>query len=114
MGYDFNVQQRDSTQTNGTASIVTGLKFGNQFIISPQLEIGYDKVLTGGPADTTARFAYGGPSFTVPANQLSGAAMGRLTIRGDGNYVHFSLQGGGEYSSSYHSLDAKAVFRLTF
>ena len=114
VGYDFNVQQRDSTQTNGTASLVTGLKFGNQFIISPQLEVGYDKVLTGGPADTTARFAYGGPTFTVPANQLTGAALGRVTIRGDGNYVHFSLQAGGEYSSSYHSLDAKAVFRLTF
>jgi hypothetical protein len=114
VGYDFDVSQRDSTQTNGTASVVTGLKFGNLFVISPQLEIGYDKVLTGGPGDTTAHFAYGGPSFTVPANQIGGAAMGRLTIRGDGNYVHFSLQAGGEYSSSYHSLDAKAVFRLTF
>ena len=36
------------------------------------------------------------------------------TLRGDGNYVHFSLEAGGEYSSSYHSMDAKAVFRLTF
>jgi hypothetical protein len=114
VGYDFNVSQRDSTQTNAAASLVTGLKFGNLFVISPQLEVGYDKVLTGGPASTTARFAYGGPTFTVPANQINGAAMGRFTLRGDGNYVHFSLQAGGEYSSSYHSLDAKAVFRLTF
>ena len=113
-GYDFTVSQRDSTQTNGTASVVTGLRFGNLFVFSPQLELGYDKVLTGGPADTTARFVYGGPTFTVPANQINGAAMGRITLRGDGNYVHFSLQAGGEYSSSYHSLDAKAVFRLTF
>jgi hypothetical protein len=113
-GYMFNVQARDSTQTNATASLITGLRFGNQFVVSPQIEIGYDKVLTGGPADTTARFAYGGPSFTVPANHIDGAAMGRFTIRGDGNYVHFSLQAGGEYSSGYHSLDAKAVFRLTF
>ena len=113
-GYDFTVSQRDSTQTNGTVSLVTGLKFGNLFVFSPQLELGYDKVLTGGPGDTTARFVYGGPTFTVPANQIGGAAMGRLTLRGDGNYVHFSLQAGGEYSSNYHSLDAKAVFRLTF
>jgi hypothetical protein len=113
-GYDFNVSQRDSTQTNAAASLVTGLRFGNLFVISPQVEVGYDKVLTGGPAATTARFAYGGPTFTVPANQINGAAMGRFTLRGDGNYVHFSLQAGGEYSSSYHSLDAKAVFRLTF
>jgi hypothetical protein len=113
-GYDFNVSQRTSTQTNGTASLVTGLRFGNTFVISPQLEVGYDKVITGGPGDTTARFAYGGPSFSVAANKLDGAAIGRLTLRGDGNYVHFSLQAGGEYASGYHSLDAKAVFRLTF
>jgi hypothetical protein len=113
-GYMFNVSARDSTQTNGTASLLTGLRFGNQFVISPQLEIGYDKLLTGGPGSTTARFAYGGPSFSVPANKIDGAALGRFTLRGDGNYVHFSLQAGGEYSSSYHSLDAKAVFRLTF
>jgi hypothetical protein len=113
-GYDFNVSQRDSTQTNGAVSLVTGLRFGNQFVISPQLEVGYDKVLTGGPGDTTARFAYGGPSFTVGANRIDGAAVGRITLRGDGNYVHFSLQAGGEYSNSYHSLDAKAEFRLTF
>ncbi len=113
-GYDFDVSERNGTQTNGTASLVTGLKFGNLFVISPQLEVGYDKVVTGGPGATTARFAYGGPSFTVPANLVDGAAMGRLTLRGDGNYVHFSLQAGGEYNSNYHSMDAKAVFRLTF
>jgi hypothetical protein len=113
-GYDLNVSGRDSTQTNGTASVVTGLRFGNQFVVSPQLEVGYDKVVQGGPGDTTARFEYGGPSFTVGANQIGGAAMGRLTLRGDGNYVHFSLQAGGEYNSDYHSMDLKAVFRLTF
>jgi hypothetical protein len=113
-GYDFNVQARDGTQTNAVGSVVTGLKFGNQFIISPQLEVGYDKVVSGGPGNTTARFAYGGPIFSVPANIVDGAAMGRITLRGDGNYVHFSLQGGGEYNSNYHALDLKAVFRLTF
>ena len=113
-GYDFNVAQRTGTQTNGVASVVTGLRFGNLFVISPQLELGYDKVITGGPGATTARFAYGGATFSTPANQIGGAAMGRLTLRGDGNYVHFSLQAGGEYSSNYHNMDMKAVFRLTF
>jgi len=113
-GFDFNVGQRTGTQTNGAASLVTGLHFGNRFVFSPQLEVGYDKTITGGPGVTTARFAYGGPTFSVPANQLGGAALGRLTLRGDGNYVHFSLQAGGEYSSSYHNMDMKAVFRLTF
>jgi hypothetical protein len=113
-GYDFNVSQRDGTQTNATASMITGLRFGNMFVISPQLEVGYDKVVSGGPGATTARFAYGGPSFTVAANHQDGAALGRLTVRGDGNYVHFSVQAGGEYAKAYHNLDMKAVFRLSF
>ena len=113
-GYDLIVAARNGTQANGVASLVTGLKFGSQFVISPQFELGYDKVMTGGPGNTTAQFAYGGPNFTVGANQIGGAAMARLTVRGDGNYVHFSLQAGGEYSSTYHSMDMKAVFRLAF
>ncbi len=114
VGYDFNVSQRTGTQTNGTASVVTGLRFGNLFVVSPQLEVGYDKVVSGGPGVTTARFAYGGSTFSVAPNQQDGAALGRLTLRGDGNYVHFSLQAGGEYAKTYHSLDMKAVFRLSF
>jgi hypothetical protein len=113
-GFDLNVASRSGTQTNGTISLVSGMHFGNQFVFTPQIELGYDKVVTGGPGDTTAQFAYGGPSFTVAPNQIDGAAMARLSLRGDGNYVHFSLQGGGEYSNNYRSLDLKAVFRLTF
>lgn len=113
-GFDFNVAQRSGTQTNATASLVTGLKFGSNFIISPQFELGYDSVLTGGPGVTTARFAYGGPTFSVAANQTGGAGLARMTLRGDGNYVHFSLQAGGEFNNSYRAMDAKAVFRMTF
>ena len=114
-GFDLNVSQRSGTQTNGTASLVTGMHFGNQFVFTPQIEVGYDKVVTGGPGDTTAQFAYSGaPRFTVAPNQIDGADMARLSLRGDGNYVHFSLQAGGEYSNNYRNLDLKAVFRLTF
>jgi hypothetical protein len=113
-GFNYNVSERTGTQTNGTASVVTGLKFGTNFVLSPQLELGYDSVLTGGPGVTTARFAYGGPTFSVPANQTGGAGLARLTLRGDGNYVHFSLQAGGEFNNSYQAMDAKAVFRMTF
>jgi hypothetical protein len=113
-GFDFNVSARSGAQTNATASVVTGLKFGTNFVVSPQVELGYDSVLTGGPGVTTARFAYGGPSLSVAANQTGGAGLARLSLRGDGNYVHFSLQAGGEYNNSYRSLDAKAVFRMTF
>jgi hypothetical protein len=113
-GFLLNVNQRDSTQTSGVASVVTGYRFGTSFVLSPQMELGVDDVFTGGAGSTTARFAYGGPSFTVPANTVGAAALGRLTLRGDGNYVHFAFQAGGEANSSYRAIDLKAVFRLVF
>ncbi|MDB5459417.1 MAG: hypothetical protein JWO72_1158, partial [Caulobacteraceae bacterium] len=113
-GYDFVVSGRDATQTSATASVVAGLRFGSSFVFSPQVEVGYDDVVQGGPGATTARFAYGGSTFTVPGNALGGAAMARIALKGDGNYVHFSLQGGGEFRSGYHALDLRAVFRMTY
>jgi hypothetical protein len=113
-GYDLNVSARNSTQTSATASIVAGLKFGNSFVYSPQVELGYDDVVQGGPGNTTAQFAYGGPSFTVQPNVVGGAAVVRLSLKGDGNYVHFSFQGGGEFNNNYHALDLRAVFRMTY
>jgi hypothetical protein len=113
-GFDLDVAARTSTQTSATASLVTGMKFGTSFIFSPQLELGYDDVVQGGPGDTTARFAYGGQSFTVQPNSVGGAAIARIALKGDGNYVHFSFQGGGEFRSNYHELDLRAVFRMTY
>jgi hypothetical protein len=113
-GYDFVVSGRDATQTSATASVVAGLRFGSSFVFSPQVEIGYDDVVQGGPGATTARFAYGGSTFTVPGNAMGGAAMARVALKGDGNYVHFSLQGGGEFRSGYRAVDLRAVFRMTY
>jgi hypothetical protein len=114
VGFDLNVSGRSSTQTSATASLVAGMKFGSSFVFSPQIEIGYDDVIQGGPGNTTARFGYGGPSFTVQPNVVGGAAMARFSLKGDGNYVHFSFQGGGEFNSKYRALDLRAVFRMTY
>jgi hypothetical protein len=113
-GFNLNVAARNSTQTSATASLVTGLKFGSTFIFRPQLELGYDDVVQGGPGNTTARFAYGGSSFTVQPNTIGGAAIARIALKGDGNYVHFSFQGGGEFRNNYRALDLRAVFRMTY
>ncbi len=113
-GFNLNVAARSSTQTSATASLVTGLKFGSTFIFRPQIELGYDDVVQGGPGNTTARFAYGGSSFTVQPNTIGGAAIARIALKGDGNYVHFSFQGGGEFRNNYRALDLRAVFRMTY
>jgi hypothetical protein len=114
-GFDLDVLARTSTQTSATASLVSGMKFGSSFIFSPQIELGYDQVLQGGPGNTTARFAYAGaPNFTVQPNTVGGAGVARFVLKGDGNYVHFSFQGGGEFRSDYKALDLRAVFRMTY
>jgi hypothetical protein len=113
-GFNLDVAGRTSTQTSATASLVTGMKFGSSFVYSPQIEIGYDDVVQGGPGNTTAHFAYGGPNFTVQPNAVGGAALVRLSLKGDGNYVHFSFQGGGEFNNKYRAVDLRAVFRMTY
>jgi len=113
-GFNLDVAARTSTQTSATASLVTGMKFGSGFVFSPQIEIGYDDVIQGGPGNTTAHFAYGGPNFTVQPNAVGGAALIRFSLKGDGNYVHFSFQGGGEFRNGYRAVDLRAVFRMTY
>jgi hypothetical protein len=114
-GFDLNVSSRDSTETSMTASVVAGLKFGSNFIFRPQIELGWDDVLTGGPGMTTARFAYGGQSFTVPANAVDGGAgVLHIQLKGDGDYVHFAVEAGGEFRGDYQNADIKAVFRVSY
>ena len=113
-GFNLAVSAREATQTSAAATFVAGARFGSSFVLSPQFEFGYDARVQGGPGSTTAKFAYGGPAFTVPANATSGAAVARFSLKGDGNYVHFSLQGGGEFNSGYRAIDLRAVFRMTY
>jgi hypothetical protein len=114
-GYDLDVSARNSTESSVTAGFVTGLHYGTTFVFKPQLELAWDDVLTGGPGATTARFAYGGPNFTVPANSVSGGAgVIRLKLDGDGEYVHFAVEAGGEFRSDYQNADIRAVFRISY
>jgi hypothetical protein len=114
-GFDLKVSARRSTQSSVTAGVVTGLHYGSTFVFKPQLELGWDEVITGGPGATTARFAYGGPNFSVPANAVSGGAgVIRLRLNGDGEYVHFAVEAGGEFRSDYQNADIRAVFRVSY
>jgi hypothetical protein len=114
-GFDLNVQARDSTQASVTAGFVAGMRFGKGFVFKPQIELGWDQVLSGGPGNTTSRFAYGGPNFTVAPDAVNkGAGVLRLSLKGDGDYVHFDLEGGGEFRSDYQNADVRAVFRISY
>ncbi|HVY33282.1 MAG TPA: autotransporter domain-containing protein, partial [Caulobacteraceae bacterium] len=114
-GFDFKVKSRNSTQTSVTAGVVAGAHYGSTFVFRPQIEVGWDQVVTGGPGATTAQFAYGGPTFTVPANSATGGAgVVRLQLKGDGEWVHFAVEAGGEFRSDYQNADVRAVFRISY
>jgi hypothetical protein len=113
-GFDMNVQARDSTQTSVTGSVVSGMRFGSAFVFSPQVEVGWDDIIQGGPGKTTAQLAYGGPGFIVPANNIGGAGVLHLGLKGDGEFMHFAVEGGGEFRSNYTEADLKAVFRMSY
>lgn len=114
-GFDVKVGPRNSTQSSVTASVVSGLHFGSSFVFKPQLEVGWEEVLTGGPGVTNAQFAYGGPHFFLPANSVSGGAgVVRLQLNGDGEYVHFAVEAGGQFRSDYQNADVRAVFRISY
>ena len=68
-----------------------------------------------GPGVTNAQFAYGGPHFFLPANSVSGGAgVVRLQLNGDGEYVHFAVEAGGQFRSDYQNADVRAVFRISY
>ncbi len=114
-GFDYNVGIRNSTESSVTAGIVSGLHFGGAFVFKPQLELGWEEVLSGGPGATSAQFTYGGPRFSAPANSVSGGAgVVRLQLNGDGEYVHFAVEAGGEFRSDYQNADIRAVFRISY
>jgi hypothetical protein len=114
-GFDVKVGPRNSTQSSVTAGVVSGLHFGSSFVFKPQLELGWEEILTGGPGVTNAQFAYGGPHFFVPANSVSGGAgVVRLQLNGDGEYVHFAVEAGGQFRSDYQNADIRAVFRISY
>lgn len=114
-GFDFKVKARNSTQTSVTAGVVAGAHYGSTFVFRPQIEVGWDQVITGGPGATTAQFAYGGPNFTVPANSAAGGAgVVRMQLKGDGEWVHFAVEAGGEFRSDYQNADVRAVFRISY
>ena len=95
--------------------MVSGLHFGSTFVFKPQLELGWEEVVNGGPGATTAQFVYGGPHFSLPANAVSGGRGWCVcSSTATANIVHFAVEAGGEFRSDYQNADIRAVFRVSY
>ena len=54
-GFDLTNAARNGNESSGTASLVTGLTFGQGFKWHPELEVGYRNVFTGTAGSTTVQ-----------------------------------------------------------
>ena len=114
-GFDLAVSQRNGNEASGTASLVTGLTFGQGFRWRPELELGYRDVFTGTAGDTTARFAAGGSSFTLAPDQIKGGGpVGRLDVKADTDFYELNFEAGIEQRTSFTEGDLRLSVRVLF
>lgn len=111
------IDERSSSQMAAFAGVSVGARFGlkGDFRWGPELTAGWRQVGGDGADATTARFVSGGSAFTIAAPELSGGgAVVRLALRGQGEYLDFALEGGGEIRDDYEAYDARIVARMLF
>jgi hypothetical protein len=114
-GFDLTVDSRKGNEASGTASLVTGLTFGQTFHWRPELEVGYRDVFTGTAGDTTAAFASGGSSFTLTPDQIKGGGpLARLNIKADTDFYELNFEAGAEDRTHFTEGDVRLSVRVLF
>ena len=68
---------RNGNEASGTASLVTGITFGQGFKWRPELEIGYRNVFSGTAGSTTANFQQTGAVRPSPWTPRASRAAAR-------------------------------------
>ena len=114
-GFDLSVAQRNGNEASGTASIVTGLSFGQGFKWRPELELGYRDVFSGTAGDTTSHFLAGGNNFTLDPEQIKGGGpVGRLDVKADTDFYELNFEAGAEQRAHFTEGDARISVRVLF
>ena len=113
--FDLVVAPRTSQQASAQVDMVLGMTFGDAIKYRPEIMVGWRGVVSGGPGNTTARFASGDTSFTLTPNfQDRGGLLARLGLRAGGQFADFTADAGGEYHGNFDSFDARALARFLF
>lgn len=114
-GVDLVLQSRESTRASAFAGIAIGATFGDDATWGPELTLGYRDVASEKLGDTTARFASGGDSFTIPAAEIGGQGFAaRLAFKGENGYGGFAVEGGGEMRDGLAVYDLRLTAHLQF
>ena len=113
-GFDLSVAKRNGNEASGTASLVTGVTFGQGFKWRPELELGYRNVFSGAAGNTTANFQ-GGTPFTVdPESIKGGGPLARLDIKADTDFYELNLEAGVEQRTHFEEGDLRLSVRVLF
>jgi hypothetical protein len=114
-GFDLDIDSRDSHIFSAVAAMNVGYGFGRDGWIRPELRIGYRQNLSVEAGETIARFASGGPDFTLSPDAVEGGGLilgFRLNLGNDLGML--SLTGDAELLEDYvrYSLLLRASFRF--
>lgn len=114
-GFDLVVENRSGHSASVTASLALGANLGGSFNWRPELELGWTQTLSADAGATTARFAYGGDSFTLIANTLEGGALiAKAGVTGGNGYINTSVQAAGEFAEDRTGASLRAAFKIPF
>lgn len=113
---NLKVDARTNQELAAEATIAFGARFGGPDLRwGPEVQVGYREILTGDPADTTARFASGGNAFTLsPSGYDKGGLLLRAALRGGGAYAYFAVEASGEIRNDYQNYEGRFVARFLF
>ena len=113
-GFDLSVAKRNGNETSGTASLVTGVTFGQGFRWRPELELGYRNVFTGQAGATTANFQNGNPFTLAPDSIKGGGPVARLDVKADTDFYELNLEAGIEERTHFEEGDLRLSVRVLF
>ena len=115
-GFDLSVDRRNGNEASGTASLVTGVTFGQGFRWRPELELGYRDVFTGTAGTTVAQLAQGnGQSFALSPDDIKGGGpIGRLDVKADTDFYELNFEAGLEDRTHFTEGDLRISVRVLF
>ncbi len=106
-GFDLDIDERDGHMFSAVAAVNLGYGFGENGWIRPELRLGWRQNISVDVGDTIARFASGGPDFTLNPTDIEGGGpiagvrlsvgneLGMLSINADAemieDYVRYTL-----------------------
>ena len=115
-GFDLAVNSRTGDQASATASLITGLSFGQSFKWRPELELGYRDVFFFIDWETTEFFTTtGSQAFTLQAPSIRGGGpVARVNVKADTDFYELNFEAGAEQRTNFVDADVRVAVRVLF